>query len=190
MEGSGNLYLTSTRVLDTILSGLAFLSGDILPTDTILQAFGKTQGNISVLTTNLDTLSGALLSISPTLHDAVTLGSANGLFLSGQELSLGLASSGSNGALSNTDWNAFNAKVSSLNGLTGVNQLFAVSTAGNSFSVSSSGNTHTFILPDASLLARGLVSTGTQSFLGTKTFSSAPIFAGFTAGSIPFIGSG
>ncbi len=71
-----------------------------------------------------------------------------------------------------------------------MNQIFAVSTAGNSFSVSSSGNTHTFILPDASLLARGLVSTGAQSFLGTKTFSSAPIFSGFTAGSIPFIGSG
>lgn len=45
-------------------------------------------------------------------HDAVTIGTANGLSLSGQQLSLGLASSSTNGALSSTDWNTFNNKVS------------------------------------------------------------------------------
>lgn len=43
-------------------------------------------------------------------HDAVTLGTENGLSLSGQVLSLGLASSGANGALSSTDWTTFNNK--------------------------------------------------------------------------------
>ena len=43
-------------------------------------------------------------------HDAVTLGTTNGLSLSGQQLSLGLSSSSDNGALSSTDWNTFNNK--------------------------------------------------------------------------------
>ena len=47
-------------------------------------------------------------------HSAVTLGTANGLSLSTQQLSLGLASSTTNGALSSTDWSTFNAKQSAL----------------------------------------------------------------------------
>lgn len=43
-------------------------------------------------------------------HNAVTIGTANGLSLSTQVLSLGLAGSGSTGALSSTDWNTFNNK--------------------------------------------------------------------------------
>jgi len=47
-------------------------------------------------------------------HDAITIGTANGLSLAGQVLSLGLASSIANGALSSTDWATFNAKQNSL----------------------------------------------------------------------------
>ena len=43
-------------------------------------------------------------------HNAVTLGTANGLGLVGQQLSLQLATSGQNGALSSTDWTTFNNK--------------------------------------------------------------------------------
>jgi hypothetical protein len=43
-------------------------------------------------------------------HNAVTIGTANGLSLSTQVLSLGLASSSANGALSSTDWSTFNGK--------------------------------------------------------------------------------
>jgi hypothetical protein len=50
------------------------------------------------------------------IHAPVTLGTANGLSLSGQTLSLGLASSGVTGALSGTDWNTFNSKQAALNG--------------------------------------------------------------------------
>jgi hypothetical protein len=47
-------------------------------------------------------------------HAAVTLGTANGLSLSTQQLSLGLASSSANGALSSTDWTTFNNKQNAL----------------------------------------------------------------------------
>jgi len=49
-------------------------------------------------------------------HSAVTLGTANGLSLSTQQLSLALASSSTTGALSSTDWNTFNGKQAALNG--------------------------------------------------------------------------
>jgi hypothetical protein len=47
-------------------------------------------------------------------HNAVTLGTANGLSLSTQVLSLGLASAGVTGALSGTDWTTFNGKQNAL----------------------------------------------------------------------------
>ena len=50
-------------------------------------------------------------------HNRVTIGTANGLSLLTQQLSLGLASSGVNGALSGTDWNTFNGKFNTPTGL-------------------------------------------------------------------------
>ncbi len=47
-------------------------------------------------------------------HNAVTIGTANGLSLSTQVLSLGLASAGVTGALSGTDWSTFNSKQNAL----------------------------------------------------------------------------
>ncbi len=52
------------------------------------------------------------------VHNPVTIGTANGLSLSTQVLSLGLASSGVTGALSGTDWNTFNGKFPTPTGLT------------------------------------------------------------------------
>ena len=52
------------------------------------------------------------------VHNPVTLGTANGLSLATQQLSLGLASSGVTGALSGTDWNTFNGKQNAITGLT------------------------------------------------------------------------
>jgi hypothetical protein len=47
---------------------------------------------------------------------------------------------------------------------------FQTGTSGTDFNISSSGNTHTFNIPDASLTNRGLITTGVQSFTGVKTF--------------------
>jgi hypothetical protein len=49
-------------------------------------------------------------------HNAVTLGTANGLSLNTQALSLGLSSASATGALSSTDWSTFNSKQIALNG--------------------------------------------------------------------------
>ena len=54
------------------------------------------------------------LALTSQLHDAVTIGTANGLSLSTQVLSLALASTSATGALSSTDWNTFNGKQNAL----------------------------------------------------------------------------
>jgi hypothetical protein len=49
-------------------------------------------------------------------HAAVTIGTANGLSLSTQALSLAAANTTTTGALTSTDWNTFNGKQAALNG--------------------------------------------------------------------------
>lgn len=63
--------------------------------------------------------------------------------------------------------------ITSLGGQTGSTQTFQTATTGTDFTISSTGNVHTFAIPDASESARGLVTTGTQTFAGAKTFSTS-----------------
>lgn len=64
-------------------------------------------------------------------------------------------------------------RVKSINGLSAEEQGLATGTAGTDFTVTSSGDTHTFDLPDASTTARGVVTTGAQTLAGVKTFQNA-----------------
>jgi hypothetical protein len=74
--------------------------------------------------------------------------------------------------------------ITALNGLTADVQTFDTGTSGTDFNISSIGSTHTFNIPSASNLARGLVSILAQTFAGIKTFLSAPIFDSLTASRI------
>ena len=52
-----------------------------------------------------------------------------------------------------------------------VAQFMVTGSAGNDFNIVSAGATHTFNIPSASTSARGLVTTGAQTFAGIKTFN-------------------
>jgi hypothetical protein len=133
----GYYYIVSTggtfagitfEVGDWIISnGTAW--GKVDNTDAVSSVFGRT-GNVTAsngdYNTSQVTESGNLYYTEARVsantdvaantaarHNAVTLGTANGLSLSTQILSLGLASAGVTGALSGTDWSTFNSKVSS-----------------------------------------------------------------------------
>ena len=76
----------------------------------------------------------------------------------------------------------FTTGLTALNGLTAQVQNFATGTSGTDFGISSTSATHTFNLPNASATARGVVSTGTQTFAGAKTFNSDIVVNGITVG--------
>ena len=59
----------------------------------------------------------------------------------------------------------------SLNGATGTTQTYTTGTSGSDFTISTSSNVHTFNIPNAGAAARGVVSTGTQTLAGAKTFT-------------------
>lgn len=63
--------------------------------------------------------------------------------------------------------------ITTLNGLTDATQTFQTGTSGTDFVISSSAGVHTFNIPDASSTARGLMTTGTQTFNGNKTFANS-----------------
>ncbi|MEI6596201.1 MAG: hypothetical protein WCO28_11610, partial [Bacteroidota bacterium] len=81
---------------------------------------------------------------------------------------------GSNGqVLSNNgsgtlSWISFPATLTTLNGLSGATQTFATGTSGTDFSISSSGTTHTFNIPNASSSSRGLVSSSDWNTFNNK----------------------
>jgi hypothetical protein len=66
----------------------------------------------------------------------------------------------------------FAGGIAALNGLTANTQYFATGTTGTDFNISSVLDTHTFNIPSASATARGLITTGSQTIAGTKTFSN------------------
>jgi hypothetical protein len=68
--------------------------------------------------------------------------------------------------------------IQTINSLTNPNQLLVTGSSGNDFAIQSSGNTHTFNLPDAGTSARGVVSTGIQKIAGVKTFADNAFFLG------------
>jgi hypothetical protein len=142
---SGNLYFTNARAIASVLTGYTSGAGTISAADSILSAIQKLNGNIGALTTGVSSVNGQtgvvvltttniaegtnlyytearvnantnVAANTAARHAAVTLGTANGLSLSTQQLSLGLASAGVTGALSGTDWTTFNSKQQALNG--------------------------------------------------------------------------
>lgn len=71
------------------------------------------------------------------------------------------------------------------NGATGQEyKTLSVGTTGTDFAIANAANSVTFNLPDAGASARGVVTTGTQTMVGAKTFSTSvntPLLIGGTA---------
>lgn len=106
-------------------------TGDVTSSSTSLDnqivRFDGTSGKI-IQNSGITIADGASGTLSGTNSGDVTIGTANGLSLAGQALSLATASGSTTGALTSTDWQTFNGKQDSDAQLT---SLAALSYAGN-----------------------------------------------------------
>ncbi len=75
----------------------------------------------------METIWSVSLANTGDLHAAVTIGTANGLSLSTQAISMALSSTSTTGALSSTNWNTFNSKQAGDTALTNISALVYVS---------------------------------------------------------------
>lgn len=143
-------------------------AGDFLPILDISDTAQSVNGSTRKIT--VDNLSKAINGELILLTDVVTLNSSttkHGFLpkLSGSVTDF-LRGDGTWGAGSG------GSGITSLGGLTGATQTFAVGTTGTDFAIVSSGTSHTFNLPPASATAAGKVTTGAQTIAGAKTFTS------------------
>ena len=111
------------------------------------------------------------IALTSDLHNAVTLGTANGLSLSTQILSLGLASSSANGALSSTDWTTFNSKQAALSGTGFVKISGTTISYDNSTYLTTSAAASTYLALAGGTLTGALNGTS-ATFTGDLTISS------------------
>jgi hypothetical protein len=156
---------TATKLAATkTINGVAFDgSGNITVPSDITPG---TSGN--VLTSNGSLWTSAAI---PNSHVAATVSTTNGLSISGQEISLQLASTNTHGALSDTDWNTFNGKQAALTfGIADTNkvQIDAADVADNDYAKFTAtgleGRSYAEVLSDI-----GAAPLASPTFTGTVT---------------------
>ena len=149
-EGT-NLYYTSAR-FDTAFSG---------KTTTNL-----TEGTNLYYTEARVDANANVAANTAARHAAVTIGTANGLSLSTQALSLAAASTSTTGALTSTDWNTFNGKQAALNGTGFVKISGTTISYDNSTYLTTSAASSTY-LPLAGGTLTGALGGTSATFSGT-----------------------
>ena len=174
---TGFAYFDNTIFLKQTTS-ISFISGyNSIAASSSGIRMGITSGisalfDLTSLTANRDyTLpnSSGTLALTSDLHNAVTIGTANGLSLSTQVLSLALASSSTTGALSSTDWNTFNGKQAALSGTGFVKISGSTISYDNSTYLTTSSAASTY----QTILTNPVTGTGTTNYLPKFTGTSA-----------------
>jgi len=93
----------------TPVSGTGDVTGSSSSADNQIVRFDGTSGKI-IQNSGITIADGATGTLSGTNTGDVTIGTANGLSIAGQALSLGTSSASTTGALTSTDWSTFNSK--------------------------------------------------------------------------------
>lgn len=122
----------------------------------------------------LDSLNAQLTSIyaDQTLSVGISGSDFNIASFGGAHVfNLPVSSATATGKLRNTDFQAFNAKLGSLNGINDVSQLLAIGTTGTAPNWSSAAGTHTLNIPYASATKNGILSTADWSAFNSKMVS-------------------
>ena len=113
-QDGGTLTTSWTDINTDAVTSVFGRTGDVVATNGDYTTSQVTEGTNLYYTNTRVSANTDVAANTAARHNAVTLGTANGLGLIGQALSLGLASDSANGALSSTDWTTFNNKQAAL----------------------------------------------------------------------------
>lgn len=145
-------------------------SASYTPTAAVLSGYVAATGTISAT----DTIETAIEKLGADKHVAVTIGTANGLSLSTQAISLATASTSVTGALTSTDWNTFNGKQAALVSGTNIKTVNSTTLLGSgnlavgTVTSVAAGNGLTF----TTITGTGSVTMGTPSTITTTSTNS------------------
>ena len=154
--------INGTKVLDAISLGTSVVSSSLTSVGTLTSGTwnASTIGLLYGGTGQVSYTDGQLLIGSSTGNSLIksTLTAGSGILISNSTGSITISTTG--------------AGITNINGVATSYQSLAVGSSGTDFVIVSTGSSHTFNIPDASASNRGLITTGTQTIAGTKTFSS------------------
>lgn len=169
---NGALSLGNFDSQSPTAKGAALVAG-VLSMQSATTSFPGLVNNTTQSFSGNKTFTGTISAsnLSGTNTGDVTLGTANGLSLAGQVLSLGLSSTSTTGALSSTDWNTFNSKQpagSYITALTGDGT--ATGPGSIPFTLATvNGNVGSFTLSNVTVNAKGLVTAASSTTTGNLT---------------------
>lgn len=159
----------------TVTGGGGSGSGDVVgpasATDNAIARFNATTGKI-IQNSGITIADGASGTLSGTNSGDVTIGTANGLSLAGQALSLASADGAITGALTSADWTTFNSKQDADAQLTSIAALTYAGNAGKVVAVNAGENNFELIDVAGTGTVTSVAITGTD---GIQVDSGSPI---------------
>ena len=155
----------------TPVSGTGDVTGSSTSLDNQIARFDGTSGKI-IQNSGITIADGASGTLSGTNSGDVTIGTANGLSLAGQALSLASADGAITGALTSADWTTFNSKQDADAQLTSIAALTYAGNAGKVVAVNAGENNFELIDVAGTGTVTSVAITGTD---GIQVDSGSPI---------------
>jgi len=182
--GGTKTFLKSPTIDDMTLGSITFIGPDKLLSQDNGNLYWDDIGN----KLGIDLGNGIMPGNALEINSGVT-GNGGLRFTKLNAASTPISGAGAIGVNADGDVVRIQNGITSLNELSDQSQKLETGSAGNDFNISSANAVHTFNLPNASTTARGVITFGSQTIGGWKTFNESPSIAPLNTGSILFVGS-